>query len=135
MIQKIICIDDDPIALLLSKLVIAKSNFKAETTTFANGIDAINHLEFLNEQNIQNSKKETLLIFLDLNMPVIDGWQFLGELSTRKLENIELKIILLTSSIDPADIQKSKGFNVVIDFYPKPLTIEMLNGLAAQWNT
>lgn len=130
--QKIICIDDDPIALLLSKLVISKSKFKSETTTLINGIDALNYLSILNEENKFKAKKETLLIFLDLNMPVIDGWELLEELSIKKFENIELKIILLTSSIDPADIQKSKSFKMVIDFHPKPLTVEILNSIVVK---
>lgn len=130
--QKIICIDDDPIALLLSKLVISKSKFKSETTTLINGVDALNYLSILNEENINKAKKETLLILLDLNMPVIDGWELLEELSTKKFENIELKIILLTSSIDPADIQKSKSFKMVIDFHPKPLTVEILNSIVVK---
>lgn len=130
--QKIICIDDDPIALLLSKLVISKSKFKSETTTLINGVDALNYLSILNEENINKAKKETLLIFLDLNMPVIDGWELLEELSIKNFENIELKIILLTSSIDPADIQKSKSFKMVIDFHPKPLTVEILNSIVVK---
>lgn len=132
--QKIICIDDDPIALLLSKLVISKSKFNAETTTFANGIAALNHLEVLNKNNGLKSKKETLLILLDLNMPLLDGWEFLEELSSKNFENIAVKVILLTSSIDPADIQKSTSYKMVIDFHPKPLTTEMLNRIVAQFN-
>ncbi len=133
--QKIICIDDDPIALLLSKLVISKSKFKSETTTLINGIDALKHFSLLNETNIRNEIKETLLVFLDLNMPIIDGWELLEELSTKNFENIELKIILLTSSIDPIDIEKSKSFKMVIDFHPKPLTVEILNGIVVKLNS
>lgn len=133
--QKIICIDDDPIALLLSKLVISKSKFKSETTTLINGIAALKHFSLLNETNIRNEIKETLLVFLDLNMPIIDGWELLEELSSKNFENIELKIILLTSSIDPIDIEKSKSFKMVIDFHPKPLTVEILNGIVVKLNS
>lgn len=132
---KIICIDDDPIALLLSKLVISKSKLKSETTTLINGIDALNHLTLLNENNIKNNTKETLLVFLDLNMPIIDGWELLEEFNSKKFENIVLKIILLTSSIDPVDIEKSKNYKMVIDFHPKPLTIEILNNIVTKIKT
>ena len=127
MLQKIICIDDDPIALLLSKLVISKSNFASRVITLANGQEGITYLE--KEETIAESKTgHPLLILLDLNMPVMDGWEFLEQFSKKlQQEYLDVKIILLSSSIDPNDIRKSKQFEMVLDFFPKPLTREIMD--------
>lgn len=127
MLQKVICIDDDPIALLLSKLVISKANFASEIVTLANGQEAMQYLERPQVIAENNASRQPLLILLDLNMPVMDGWEFLEQFSLKLYEHYkDSKIILLSSSIDPNDIQKSRRFDMVLDFFPKPLTKEML---------
>lgn len=127
MLQKVICVDDDPIALLLSKLVISKANFAAEIITCMNGEEAMNYLEKPGTIEENSNSEQPLLILLDLNMPVMDGWEFLEQFSSKLQETYTTtKIILLSSSIDPNDIKKSKDFPMVVDFLPKPLTKEML---------
>lgn len=122
MLHKVICIDDDPIALLLSKLVISKAGIASEVVTHSNGQEAIAYL-----RSQAGGKDDRLLILLDLNMPVMDGWEFLEQFSTELYEkHCNARIILLSSSIDPNDIQKSRRFDMVLDFFPKPLTREML---------
>ena len=127
-IEKVMCVDDDPIALLLSKLVLSKAEFSSQVITAANGEIAIEYLErpAVIEEN-QNSKTP-LVILLDLNMPVMDGWEFLEQFSTTLYRQYyeTAKVILLSSSIDPNDIERSKEFSMVVDFLPKPLTKEML---------
>jgi len=136
MLQKVICIDDDPIALLLSKLVISKANFASKIITLPNGQEAIEYLE-KEETRIENKNSaQTLLILLDLNMPVMDGWEFLEQFNQRLYEEYnDAKIILLSSSIDPNDIRKSKNFEMVMDFFPKPLTKEILQEILEKIKT
>lgn len=128
MLQKVICVDDDPIALLLSKLVISKANFASQIITCVNGEEAIKYLEKPETIEENSNSEQPLLILLDLNMPVMDGWEFLEQFSTKLHQQVypTAKIILLSSSIDPNDIKKSKDFAMVVDFLPKPLTKEML---------
>ncbi|UMY64334.1 MULTISPECIES: response regulator [unclassified Flavobacterium] len=125
---KILCVDDDPIALLLSKLVITKSGFANDIVTLANGQEAVVYLQ--NELQKTGGKGPKLLILLDLNMPVMDGWEFLQQF-TEKLQDAyaDTRIILLSSSVDPNDIRKAKDFSMVLDFFPKPLTKEMLESI------
>ena len=96
-------IDDDPIVLLLTtKLLERHSNF-IETKQFRNGLEAINKLRVV----VENNEKLPDLILLDLNMPVLDGWQFLEAFNLLKT-NTDTPIYVVTSSIDSADIEKAR---------------------------
>jgi CheY-like chemotaxis protein len=129
MLQKIICIDDDPIALLLSNLVISKSSFASEIVTLNNGEEALNYLS-QTEIIEQNNMNESLIVFLDLNMPIMDGWEFLEKFENELYPSYQnIKIILLSSSIDPNDIEKANDFPMVLDFKSKPLTKEILKSV------
>ncbi|PKB17839.1 response regulator [Flavobacterium sp. 5] len=125
MLDLIMCIDDDPITLMLFKKVVQKASFAKEIINATNGKEAIT---FIN--NITNEETKPQLLFLDLNMPVMGGWEFLDLFNNSnyyKLNNT--KVIILTSTIDPEDIKKSKSYSNVIEFLSKPITVEMLNYL------
>ena len=128
MLQKIICVDDDLIALLLSRLIITKTNYTSEIITAINGQEALGYLSQEKVINENKGNKNNILILLDLNMPIMDGWDFLEEFGSQLAHQYtNIKIILLSSSVDPSDIQKSKTYPIVLDFLPKPLTKETLN--------
>jgi CheY-like chemotaxis protein len=129
MLNLIMCIDDDPIALMLLKKVINKAQFSKEIITAQNGEEA---LDFFKSQKKTppNSISLPQLIFLDLNMPVMAGWEFLDHFNTAEYLNFnKIKVIVLSSSIDPEDINKSKTYPIVIDFLAKPITTSMLDYL------
>ena len=126
MFDKILCVDDDPITLMLCKMVITKSSFSNEIITAKNGQEALNFFDTL-KTTIATKPQ---LIFLDLNMPVMDGWEFLDGFSTLEfLDFHETKVIILSSTIDPEDLEKSKKYPMVIDFLSKPISKEMLEYL------
>ncbi len=128
MLNKILCIDDDQITLMLCKMVIAKTSFSNEIATAKNGEDALNFFDILKTSDKNIIKPE--LIFLDLNMPIMNGWEFLEAFNTEKYAEFHnTKIIILSSTIDPGDLEKSKKFPLVIDFLPKPISKEMLEYL------
>lgn len=128
MLNKILCIDDDQITLMLCKMVIAKAAFSNEIATAKNGEDALNFFDTLKTSDQTITKPE--LIFLDLNMPIMNGWEFLEAFNTEKYAEFHnTKIIILSSTIDPGDLEKSKKYPLVIDFLPKPISKEMLEYL------
>jgi len=130
MLDLILCIDDDPITLMLSKKVIIKANFSNTIITAKNGEEA---LQYFNSIINKEENKLPNLIFLDLNMPVMDGWEFLDNFSTNKYSEINsTKIVILSSTIDPEDLQKSKKYPMVIDFLSKPITTNMLSYLESK---
>lgn len=128
MLEIIMCIDDDPITLMLFKKVVQRAAFAKEIINAANGQEAIALINSIN--NTPKQEKRPQLIFLDLNMPVMGGWEFIDLFNTSNYQNLNnTKIIILTSTIDPEDIKKSKSYTNVIEFLPKPITVEMLNDL------
>lgn len=128
MLDSILFVDDDPITLMLCKMVIKKASFSNEITTSKNGEEALQYFNTLKEINANDeSKKQPQLIFLDLNMPVMGGWEFLESFSTSEYaEYNKTKVIILSSTIDPEDLEKSKKYPMVIDFLSKPISKEML---------
>lgn len=123
MLHKLLCVDDDPITLMLYKMVIAKAEFAREVDTAQNGEEAIAYFDGL----LGSGSEYPKLIFLDLNMPVMGGWEFLDLFSTPKYKAFaDVKVIVLSSTIDPQDIEKSKSYKQVIDFRSKPISKEML---------
>lgn len=132
MFEKILCVDDDPITLMLYKKVIANANFSKEIDSAQNGEQALLYFENLKTEIEQNKDTEIpKLIFLDLNMPVLNGWEFLDLFTIKEYSSIfpETKIIVMSSTIDPLDIEKSKTYPMVVNFLSKPITKEMLNNL------
>lgn len=131
MLETVLCIDDDPITLMLCKMVITKASFSKEIATAKNGEEALKYFNTLNQTNSDYElKKYPQLIFLDLNMPVMGGWDFLDSFSTAEYSDFnETKVIILSSTIDPEDLEKSKKYSMVIDFLSKPISKEMLEYL------
>lgn len=131
MLDLILCVDDDPITLMLCKKVITKASFSNTIITAKNGEEALQYFNSIinkEENNLPN------LIFLDLNMPVMDGWEFLDNFSTNKYSEVNTtKIVVLSSTIDPEDLQKSKKYPMVIDFLSKPITTNMLSYLQSKF--
>ena len=115
-------IDDDEIIFYLTKEIIKSVQFSKSTETFQDGLHAINNLK----EAIK--KKEPLpdVILFDLNMPVMDGWEFVEEFLRLDLKK-EIPLFVFTSSIDPADKEKANSFPTIKGFIQKPLTIHKLD--------
>ncbi|MGO4770194.1 response regulator [Flavobacterium sp. W22_SRS_FK3] len=126
MLEQILCIDDDPITLMLSKKVIARSGFSDEIITAQNGEEALSYFNTLKYSKDQTAKKPQL-IFLDLNMPVMGGWEFLDHFTTSDYDEFNsTSVIVLSSTINPEDLAKAKQYDIIIDFLSKPITLQML---------
>jgi CheY-like chemotaxis protein len=124
--KNIFLIDDDPITNIISTKIIKKS-FAFNVTAFTNAAEA---LERLKEWSSTEGAEFPEIIFLDINMPHMDGWEFLEEfqkLPSRLLE--KCGVVMLTSSIDINDIEKSKLYTSVREFISKPLTPDKLRFL------
>jgi len=120
-INTLCIIDDDNIFTLVAKKIVNLVGFCENTVLLKNGREA---LDYFNELE---SKENTFpeVIFLDLNMPLMGGFEFLKELE--KLKGAEnTKVFIFTSSIDPDDQRRANGYKVVEQFVEKPLTVDKL---------
>lgn len=121
-------VDDDPISCFINQRIIQLTDITQSVKIVHNGKDALNYIY----TSIQEApERHTLpdLIFLDLNMPVMNGFEFLTVF--QDLPDIyreEVKVVILTSSNNIADRQRAKHFNVA-RYINKPLTLENAKSL------
>lgn len=107
-----VIIDDDPIFVFGIKRLLSVLNFSHSTEVYTNGAEALDALK---------GGVFADVIFLDLNMPVMDGWQFLEEYTQLQVTPKPI-IYIVSSSIDPADISKAKEYDNVRDYVVKPVS-------------
>ncbi|WP_418263457.1 response regulator [Flavobacterium faecale] len=114
-------IDDDKLTLKLTSIIINKNNFCKEAIPFSNPQIALDRLK----ENFNDALNLPDIIFLDLNMPIIDGWQFLNEFIQIPFIK-EIAVFIVSSSIDPADIERARNYKIVKNYIAKPLTANKL---------
>ena len=113
----LVCIvDDDPMHLYITKKYIELSGIVKSVMVFTNGKKAYDALK------VMISKNENLpqIIFLDLNMPIWDGWQFMDEF-TQLDNNQKVPICILSSSNEEKDIEKAKHYSIISKYLVKPI--------------
>lgn len=128
-INTICIIDDDPIFVFGSKILLRNNSFAADYLVCQNGKEALDVITPL----IKAEERLPEVIFLDLNMPIMDGWEFLDEFGKiyNELEK-EVKIYILSSSVDSRDIERAKKYDMVNGFIAKPLTDVKIKELAQE---
>ena len=125
----IFSIDDDRVTQMLNQMIFDRTAFAKKCLQFMNGNEAINYFYQLNEtyaiaDNIPS------VIFLDLNMPVIGGWEFLEKMEEKIFQqHTGIKVIISSSSLDPNEKKQADDHPNVIAFLKKPLTLDIVNSL------
>ena len=125
-IKTVLLIDDDDATNFLHKITIKHADCAEYVHIAINGLKA---LEYLTEA-IEGKFPQPDLIFLDVNMPVMGGWEFLDAYEMLpKEQKAKMVLVMLTASLNPDDETKAKSYETVSGFKNKPLTIEMLHDI------
>lgn len=122
-LNSILLVDDDEPTNFINQIVIKRLGCAENVTAVKSGLAALDYL------NTQEEKGNPLpnLIFLDINMPAMNGWEFLEEF--KKLpdhQKSKITIVMLTTSVNPDDHAKAISYKEVADFEIKPLTADKM---------
>ena len=118
-IETFCIVDDDDIYQFTASLLLKKTDLVNKIIVFSNGLKAINFLkdEMGNKENIPD------VLFLDINMPVMDGWEFLEEyLLIMPMMPKAVVIYMVSSSVDEKDILKAKSISALSGYLVKPIS-------------
>ncbi|MEJ1221702.1 response regulator [Sediminicola sp. 1XM1-17] len=120
-----ICIiDDDRIFVFGTRKIMKKIGFKGDLIVYNNGQDAVEGLTEMSQEN----KKLPSLILLDLNMPIMNGWEFLEEYKKIPLgQKNGVTLYIMSSSVDPIDCERAKSYTEVKNYILKPVTPQDLD--------
>lgn len=129
-LNTILLVDDDQATNFLHKMVIKKADCTDQIHVELNGEAAITYLSTMKDGKYPSPD----LIFLDINMPRMNGWAFLEEYE--KLQDNQqgtAVIVMLTTSLNPDDVEQSKKFKEISEFRSKPMTSTMLQEIISKY--
>ena len=128
----ILLVDDDEINNFISIKMIKKALSNTDITACLHGKYAI---DLLMEIQKEDPSKLPDYILLDINMPIMNGWEFLDEYTRLNIDPIgKCKVYIISSSVFSNDINKARSYPVVKDFVSKPLNVDRIKELFAVEN-
>jgi two-component SAPR family response regulator len=119
--SRCLLIDDNPLDNFINTLLIIKAKFAHEVISCESSEDAL--------LKLSDGSIKPDVIFLDLNMPVINGFQFLSKYANLNIIKENIKIFVLSSSLNPADLHRAENDPNVTKFIEKVLTWEKLHAI------
>ena len=117
---KILLVDDDKIMLFLHEMFLKKSKILNDTVLCYNGSDALQYLDSY------PSQETNFLVLLDINMPIMNGWEFLEAISDRAYLD-RVHVVMVSSATEESEMKRATNYSQVIDYQQKPLSIESCN--------
>lgn len=125
--MKTYLIDDDNLGLYLTEQLLRTEGFSNTICSFLSAKEAFDSLVHDQES------KEQKVVFLDLNMPLMNGWQFLEALKPYKEKLSKYcRIYILTSSLALADLEKSQQYDMVSGLIHKPIDTEEIRAIQSE---
>jgi CheY-like chemotaxis protein len=118
-------VDDDPVFQIVLNLGISQTGLPKELKTFNNGKEAIDYLDR------QKIVKGNMLVFLDINMPVMNGWDFLDELQG-KIYKKQVAVIVTSTSTLTEDRNRAHKYPQVLFYQEKPIKLNLIKSLVEE---
>lgn len=123
-------VDDDSVYQFTASRTLQATHLAHQILQFQNGNEALNFLR----NGLDASQPIPDIIFLDINMPITDGWAFLEEFHELKARlQKDIKIYMVSSSIDPRDRNRARAFPEVTDYIEKPISMNKFSELLTNW--
>ena len=129
-LECILLVDDDPPTNFIHRKIIQTTDIDTHVQTCENGRDALDYIEGTEPFEDGDKCPKPGIIFLDINMPGMNGWEFLdkyNQLPEEKKENIV--VAMLTTSLNPDDQRTANEYAGVHSFFSKPLKKDYLHQL------
>lgn len=128
-INHVCLIDDDHIFLYGAKRLMREIDFYEDLSVFSNGREALDHFRKV----VHTNSSLPSLMFLDINMPIMTGWEFLEELlNLPGIDTDGMYIYIMSSSVDPRDLERIQAYPLIKNYILKPMTMEDLQGIRAE---
>jgi CheY-like chemotaxis protein len=126
--KRVLLVDDDAIYIFGLSRLLSMKKIADEVVSKTNGLEALEYLNTIGDE----AELLPHVIFLDLNMPIMDGWEFLDEFVKLKKEVTEIiQIFVISSSIAQSDMIRVKEYPVVKEYLIKPVNLEKLTEIFA----
>lgn len=125
----LLVIDDDDINIFIIKKIVEKTGHHINMIAKSNGQQAIDYLK----ETIAQNKPVPQLVLIDINMPVMNGWEFIEAYETLGITQ-KVDMYILSSSVYENDIERTKSYKAVKGFISKPLSMERLTELVKAIN-
>lgn len=120
----LLVIDDDDINIFIIRKIVEKTGFDIDMVARGNGQQAIEYLQQLLTQELPLPH----LILIDINMPIMNGWEFIEAYQELGIKQ-DVDLYILSSSVYENDIEKTKSYASVKGFISKPLSMQRLSEL------
>jgi CheY-like chemotaxis protein len=129
--KNVMLIDDSEIDNFINQKMIEGCNFAGNVYVHTSSKSALEFLKNFDRTGVFPKELSPEVIFLDINMPIMDGFQFVDEFQKLGKELRDtIKIVFLTTSLNPQDQEKALKTPGVLKYINKPLTRDHLNGIA-----
>ena len=123
-------VDDDSVYQFTASRTLKATQLAHQILQFQNGKEALSFL-----RDADGARAVPDIIFLDINMPITDGWGFLEEFNQLKARlGKNIKIYMVSSSIDPRDRNRARNYPDVADYMEKPISLTKFSELLLQWD-
>lgn len=123
----ILLIDDNSTSVFLTEMILKREGFSNNIRSFLAAQDALSYIQ----QHLPS--RTPAIIFLDLNMPVMNGWEFLDALKPHEQELAQrCHIYVLTSSLAASDAQRANEYSLVSGLIHKPVDSQMIKLILAE---
>ncbi|AZQ43469.1 response regulator [Nonlabens ponticola] len=126
LVPKVCIIDDDRLYVSLIGMLLEKHHIADQFTVFENGAVAIDHFKEIFESNDTQELPDVIL--LDLNMPVMNGWEFLDNIEPYASQLLEsgVRLNVVSSTINPEEVKRAQEHSIVHHFITKPISKEAI---------